>query len=238
MASRTKTQEEKYFNKIASMYGKNAFTANQFDKDKELQKALQSYLNNKQSIDKTFDDEWFGNVDTGYHDFLLDDHEIFQESEYVDAVVTLFHITDRTIAEQIACSFYYDIYTKGFIEIVEEDGSYIEDTSLQNKIDSFLENCKHINNAKKFITEHYPRYSEATREEKSKILKDLESLIIDLKILKIDTKPLQIALHLVKNYQLNQIRKLKRNMLMTLKLPYITDKIALKIVENLKFPYC
>jgi hypothetical protein len=241
---RSKTQLEKDFNKLAKKYGQQAFTAQDFDKNDKLQKALKSF-----ELAKTYElANDFSNIKyfpDYHHDFLsrdqniFDDESIFIENEIIEGTAKLFAVTHLPAVKDIACREYYDAYTQGFTTEKNDRGEEIQNFELNEKIEKFHNFCLNINHAKKFINDQYPQWSKADKKEKSNIIKELEKLKKSLSPFCADLKVINIAYFLITEYKrLNQDKELKVRVLLHLHLPNIETKlIARNIVKNLPPKY-
>ena len=238
---KTKTDEEKEFNKLVNDYGRKAYTKYEFDNDVDLQKALKSFISSENFVLK--DD--FSNLDefqTYHHDFLENKDDYFndidrlRDSETIEYTKKLFKMTDHSIAKKIASEEYYEVWTNGFTTYIDKNGEKIQNTEIQEKIDKFHNFCINVDNTKKFIKSYFPRWEHFTREEKTKAKKEIKVLITNLEILKIDKKPLEVTYYFITKYQrLNQDIKYKADILLCLQLPKINNlSIAKEIVKYLK----
>lgn len=234
--------DEKEFNKLANAYGRKAYTKQDFDNDVDLQEAFESFVSQKNFVLK--DD--FSNLDEfqDYHHTFLEkkgdnyfnDIDGLRNSETIEYTQKLFKLTHRPTAKKIASEEYYEIYTSGFNIYVNDKGEEIQDTEIEEKIDKFHNLCINVDNSKKFINSYFPRWNNFSKKEKIEAKKEIKVLIANLKILRMDTKALEITYFFITKYnRLNQDTKIKADALLTLNLPKINNlSIAKEIVKNLK----
>ncbi len=230
---RLKTVEEKEFNDAAAAYGIKAFTAQEFDKDEELQVAFDSYW---RSRDFVLEDD-LSNIleeDMGYIYFLESHKDSYGESTVAFEVASTQGLFELVVPiKEISCRLYQEIYTQGLVSI-QIHGKLIEDTSIYDKVKKWHKFRREIDRIKPFVEKRYLRWENADKNEKKEILDDLNKLIEDLDVLGVDTRILSSTHKFLKNYPgLNSIKKLKIATLLGLKLPLInSEKIAKKIIEN------
>jgi len=242
---RAKKPLEKDFNKLAKKYGhKKAFTAQDFDKNNELLKALKSF-ESAQTYVLADDFSNLKDLSSFHHEFLgkgqsmFDDENIFMKNESIEYTAKLFSLTDFSIAEKIACQGYYDTYANGFEVVYDENGEQIQDFEINEKIEKFHNFCSNLNHAKKFIKNHFLQWEHTSKKDKKKMLDELKKLEMDLSPFCADLKVLKIAYYLISECKrLNGDKECKVNILLHLQLPNIATKpIAKKIVESLSPEY-
>lgn len=243
MATRPKSSDEKDFNKLAKKYGRTPFTANDFDKDLNLQRAFESFIKAKTFV--LADD--FSNLTDftdDHHTFLknrqkfLNAQHVYDENKVIEYTQKLFKISCKSTAKQIACDSYYEVFESGFNIFIDEHGEKYQDVEINDKIDKFHIFCNNVNRAKKFIQTQFPRWQHADTKEKKKIRSDINALLNNLEIFEIDIKLRNIILYFVSNYRLNQDDTFKSDILLTLNLPNINSHdIAKRIVKTLISPY-
>jgi len=240
---RTKTQKEKEFNACAKTYGVRAFTAKEFDKDKELQKAFNNFQSiiyfgskplRKFKLLRLYNLKFSSRIDIYYGTFLENyKKNNSSNNDYSTIVVStqkLFEL--HTPIEAIACYEYFDAYilTQGYPTSYDSK----ETQEIIHNVQKWHKVRKEIDNIKPFIRQRFPQWEKATKQEKLKIKKDIETLINDLTTLRMDTRKINQVYDFINNYTgLNQLSKYKIDVLLSLKLPLIdSPKIAKKILEN------
>lgn len=239
---KTKSDEEKEFNKLANAYGRKAYTKHDFDNNQDLQKALKSFLSQENFVLK--DD--YSNLDKfqNYHYTFLENKDHYPESNdinkelesmTIEYIQKLFKITDTSTAKKIYSDEYYELFTQGYNVYVNEKGEEFQSIEIEEKIDKFHNFCINVDNSREFISEHFSGWGHFGRKEKVKAKKEIKDLIANLEILRMDTKALKVTYHFVTNYtRVNEDTRCKADILLHLQLPKIdTLEIAKKIVKNL-----
>ena len=239
MATRKKSEEEKDFNKLAIQYGRMPFIANDFDNDSNLKRALESFIKAKTFV--LADD--FSNLNdftNEHHIFLENRHQfehaktVYEENLVVEYTQKLFRISSTPLAKKIACDYYREVFESSCNIFTNENGEDYQDLEINDKIDRFHIFFDNVNSAKRFIQTQFPRWQHADTKEKKKIRSDIEVLLNNLEILKIDIELRNVILYFVSKYKLNQDNIFKADILLSLNLPNINShNLAKQIVKNL-----
>ncbi len=238
--TRIKTANEKEFNEIANSYGLKAFTIKEFDKDDDLKVAIEHYEKSKEGKNKNKDKKFYRCTSSVIYRAYLEQKSIekhgrsedqLMESEKIKETQKLFELT-RPIPE-ISNSIYYEIATAGYL-FFTEDNEPIKDYTLFNEIEKWHNVRKMIDKIKPFIQDRYPRWGNATKNEKAGFVEDIKKNICAFKKLGVKSEEFDILLSFLEfSTSLNKITSFKTNYLLQLELPCInTIEIAKIIIEN------
>ncbi len=242
---RLKTDKEKEFTDFSATYGIKAFTAQEFDNNKELQKAFSSFvectdftvLRDPSKKGETLDMHYikffesFGKTRKEIVNYETNSNDI---ENVVLCTKNLFEL--HTPIKDISCWEYFDAYTLEHMSLVPF-GSQDEIVLLNEKVKSWHKVRREIDKIKLFIAERFPKWSKASVIDKKEYKEDIKKQIFELKILGMDTSALEKVHYFMNNYTgLNQLNKYKADFLLDLELPHINSrKIANKILKNSEF---
>ncbi len=229
------------FNKQAKKYGIKAFTATQFKKDADLQKAFSSFiqckdfkLNDDLSSLKDFDTYYFDYFQEAIGEMKLFSPAIHEKAEEVESTQKLFELISPV--KEIACIEYYETETQGFVEVQTANGPR-DDSTIYDQVKRWHGLRREVDKIKPFIRKRFPRWDNAGVNEKKQYKEDIKNLIESLEILKNDTKQLKRVDYFLDKYSsLNKLKSFKADILLSLQLPHInSEEIAKKIIDFSKF---